>query len=67
MVYVLQALKTRKLPLPTTISRDEVRRLVQEGGAQLVNVLPRWSRKPPRELLAWATRREDAYEVPEER
>jgi hypothetical protein len=67
MVYVLQALKTRELPLPTAISRDEVRRLVQEGGAQLVNVLPRWSRKPPRELLAWATRREDAYEVPEER
>jgi hypothetical protein len=53
--------------LLTAISRDEVSRLVQEEGAQLVNVLPRWSRKPPRELLDWATRREDAYEVPEER
>jgi hypothetical protein len=53
--------------LLTAISRDEVRKLVQEGGVQHVHELPRWSRKPPRELLAWATRREDAYEVPEER
>ncbi len=27
--------------MPTAIFRDEVRRLVQEGGAQLVDVLPR--------------------------
>jgi rhodanese-related sulfurtransferase len=29
------------LPVPTAIFRDEVRRLVQEEGVQLVDVLPR--------------------------